>query len=186
MSVHQLARVMGHVDHGKTTSWIPFVTRVATGRQVVSLSISVPANRENGKKDHLPWYTRTRSLYFYARVRVVPSTDTILVVAADDGGYASRLWSHQPLKTANVPIIVAINKIDKPGTYQPERYRWIGRAWGYVNSRVEILNLLKSQLNSTKISKIVGNSPSCSWKSKNSKQTQRSACYRYGYRSALG
>ena len=86
-------------------------------------------------------------------VRGASVTDiTILVVAADDGVMPQTIEAINHSKAANVPIIVAINKIDKPGA-NPERvigelaeHGVMSTAWGVI------LNLLKSQLNSTKTS----------------------------------
>ena len=137
----------------KTTLWIPFVTpRVATGEAGgITQHIGAYQIVENGKK--ITFLDTPGHAAFTSIVRVVLLLPILLSWSsvADDGvmpqtiGKATNL-----LKAANVRIIVVINKIDKPGA-KPKRYsvNWQSMVL-YQLLGVEILNLLKSQLNSTK------------------------------------
>ena len=108
------------------------------------------------------------------RARGASVTDiTILVVAADDGVMPQTIEAINHSKAANVPIIVAINKIDKPGA-NPERvigelaeHGVMSTAWGGDSEFVEI----SAKFNQT--SKNCWKQSFLWLKSKNSKQTQQ-------------
>ena len=138
--------IMGHVDHGKTTHLDTLRnSRVATG-EVGGITQHIGAYQivENGKKITF-LDTPGHAAFTSMRARGASVTDiTILVVAADDGVMPQTIEAINHSKAANVPIIVAINKIDKPGA-NPERvigelaeHGVMSTAWGGDSEFVEI------------------------------------------------
>ncbi|HGJ5643282.1 TPA: translation initiation factor IF-2 [Streptococcus pneumoniae] len=138
--------IMGHVDHGKTTLLDTLRnSRVATGEAGgITQHISAYQIVENGKKITF-LDTPGHAAFTSMRARGASVTDiTILVVAADDGVMPQTIEAINHSKAANVPIIVAINKIDKPGA-NPERvigelaeHGVMSTAWGGDSEFVEI------------------------------------------------
>lgn len=138
--------IMGHVDHGKTTLLDTLRnSRVATGEAGgITQHIGAYQIVENGKKITF-LDTPGHAAFTSMRARGASITDiTILIVAADDGVMPQTIEAINHSKAAGVPIIVAINKIDKPGA-NPERvigelaeHGVISTAWGGDSEFVEI------------------------------------------------
>lgn len=138
--------IMGHVDHGKTTLLDTLRnSRVATGEAGgITQHIGAYQIVENGKKITF-LDTPGHAAFTSMRARGASVTDiTILVVAADDGVMPQTIEAINHSKAANVPIIVAINKIDKPGANlervigELAEHGVMSTAWGGDSEFVEI------------------------------------------------
>ena len=108
--------IMGHVDHGKTYCSTPFLPTSSRKRPAASPNISAPTRwRRRPAQDHLHRHAGHEA-FTAMRARGAKVTDiVILVVAADDGVKPQTVEAINHAKAARVPLIVAINKIDKPG-----------------------------------------------------------------------
>ncbi len=154
--------VMGHVDHGKT-SLLDGIrsTRVADGeaggitQHIGAYSVAVP-NPDNPADIRRVVFLDTpgHEAFTLMRARGAKVTDiVVLVVAADDGVMPQTIEAIEHAKAANVPIIVAINKIDK-GDANPERVKkeladrgLLWDSWGGDTTMVEVSAKMKQNIN---------------------------------------
>jgi translation initiation factor IF-2 len=153
--------VMGHVDHGKT-SLLDAIreTDVASG-EAGGITQHIGAYKVRISKKDSPAFGREivfldtpgHEAFTRMRARGAKVTDiVVIVVAADDGVMPQTLEAVDHAKAANVPIIVAVNKIDKPDA-QPDRVKQqlgdrglVPEAWGGSTVFVDVSAKKKQNL----------------------------------------
>jgi len=132
--------VMGHIDHGKSTL-LDYIRKADfTSKAVKSEPRPIAGREAGGITQHIGAYEteiehegRKRKITFldtpgheaFSQMRMRGATVAdiaILVVAADDGVQPQTIEAHNTIKEANLPYIIAINKIDKPGA-DPEKIK---------------------------------------------------------------
>ncbi|PWG00735.1 translation initiation factor IF-2 [Levilactobacillus bambusae] len=142
-TAHQVTRapvvtIMGHVDHGKTTLLDYLRHSHITAGEAGGITQAIGAYQVN-YNDQLITFLDTpgHAAFTEMRARGALVTDiTILVVAADDGVMPQTIEAINHAKAAETPIIVAVNKIDKPGANpqhvmeQLTEYGLIPEDWG--------------------------------------------------------
>ncbi|WP_200804847.1 translation initiation factor IF-2 [Anaerosalibacter sp. Marseille-P3206] len=116
--------VMGHVDHGKTSLLDAIRRTEVTSSEAGGITQHIGASTVNIQNKKIVFLdTPGHEAFTAMRARGAQATDiAILVVAADDGIMPQTIEAINHSKAANVPIIVAINKMDKP-TANPDRVK---------------------------------------------------------------
>jgi translation initiation factor IF-2 len=150
--------VMGHVDHGKTTLLDSIRTTRVAEREAGGITQHIGAYLVGGvgeQKDKSIVFLDTpgHEAFTLMRARGAKVTDVvILVVAADDGVMPQTREAIDHAKAAGVPIIVAVNKIDKPGANPEVVKRQLSdlglmpEAWGGTTVFVEVSAKQKTNL----------------------------------------
>ena len=154
--------IMGHVDHGKTSLLDAIRTTDVAGGEAGGITQHIGAYKVRVTDPNSPAYGReivfldTPGHEAFTRMRARGSKVTdivVLVVAADDGVMPQTIEAMDHAKAANVPIIVAVNKIDKPDAL-PDRVKkqladrgLMPEDWGGTTVFVDVSAKQKTNLN---------------------------------------
>jgi translation initiation factor IF-2 len=154
--------IMGHVDHGKTTLLDNIRHTNVAGGEAGGITQHIGAYEVRIADTNSPAYGREivfldtpgHEAFTRMRARGAKVTDiVVLVVAADDGVMPQTLEAIDHAKAANVPLIVAVNKIDKPDA-MPDRVKkqladrgLMPEAWGGSTVFVDVSAKQKTNLN---------------------------------------
>ncbi|MGE0406439.1 MAG: translation initiation factor IF-2, partial [Candidatus Korobacteraceae bacterium] len=154
--------IMGHVDHGKTTLLDSIRVANVAGGEAGGITQHIGAYKVTISDKSSPAFGRqivfidTPGHEAFTRMRARGSKVTdivVLVVAADDGVMPQTLEAIDHARAANVPIIVAVNKIDKPGAL-PDRVKkqladrgLMPEDWGGTTVFVDVSAKQKTNLN---------------------------------------
>ena len=154
--------IMGHVDHGKTTLLDSIRSTNVAGGEAGGITQHIGAYKVSIQDKDSPAYGREivfldtpgHEAFTRMRSRGAKATDiVVLVVAADDGVMPQTLEAIDHAHAAEVPIIVAVNKIDKPGA-MPERVKkqladrgLMPEDWGGKTVFVDVSAKQKTNLN---------------------------------------
>ena len=138
--------IMGHVDHGKTSLLDALRHTNVMGDEAGGITQKIGAYQVNWKGQRITFIdTPGHEAFTEMRARGANITDiSILIVAADDGVKPQTVEAISHAKEAGVPIIVAINKIDKPGAdpmkvrTELTEYGLMSPEWGGTTEFVEI------------------------------------------------
>jgi translation initiation factor IF-2 len=154
--------IMGHVDHGKTTLLDSIRSTNVAGGEAGGITQHIGAYKVSMQDKDSPAYGREivfldtpgHEAFTRMRSRGAKATDiVVLVVAADDGVMPQTLEAIDHAHAAEVPIIVAVNKVDKPGAL-PERVKkqladrgLMPEDWGGKTVFVDVSAKQKTNLN---------------------------------------
>jgi translation initiation factor IF-2 len=154
--------IMGHVDHGKTTLLDAIRSTDVAGGEAGGITQHIGAYKVTVQDPQSPAYGRQivfldtpgHEAFTRMRSRGAKATDiVVLVVAADDGVMPQTLEAIDHAHAAEVPIIVAVNKIDKPGALPDRVKKQLGdrglmpEEWGGTTVFVDVSAKQKTNLN---------------------------------------